>query len=135
VIELSLKSWLIAGLVPGLARQPLKKQGADAEALLALLHRWRGEAMKVGSKIERVVVAFEVGRGGFWLARWLRVEAYVIHPTSIPVSGREYRAPACASACGSPACRGRTPTDRAAPPVASVPSADAPPSALPPTAE
>jgi transposase len=93
VIELSLKTWLVAGLVPGLARQPLKKQSADPEALLALLHRWRAEAIKGGRKIERIVVAFEAGRDGFWLARWLRaraIEAYVIHPTSIPVS-REHR--------------------------------------------
>jgi transposase len=93
VIELSLRTWLVAGLVPGLARQPLKKQSADADALLALLHRWRAEAGKAGRKIERIVVAYEAGRDGFWLARWLRarqVEAYVIHPTSIPVS-REHR--------------------------------------------
>lgn len=93
VIELSLKTWLVAGLVPGLARQPLKKQSADPEALLALLHRWRAEAIKSGRKIDRIVVAFEAGRDGFWLARWLRtreIEAYVIHPTSIPVS-REHR--------------------------------------------
>src|SRR5438067_12251572 len=37
VIELSLKSWLIAGLVPGLARRPFKKQSADAEAIVKLL--------------------------------------------------------------------------------------------------
>jgi len=93
VIELSLKSWLIAGLVPGLARQPLKKQSADAEAIVKLLYGWREEAVKAGGKIERIVVAFEAGRDGFWLARWLRergIEAYVIHPTSIPVS-REHR--------------------------------------------
>lgn len=93
VIELSLKIWLVAGLVPGLARQPLKKQGADPDALLAVLDRWRSEAIKAGRKIDRIVVAFEAGRDGFWLARWLRarqIEAYVIHPTSIPVS-REHR--------------------------------------------
>jgi transposase len=93
VVELSLKTWLAAGLVPGLARQPLKKLGADPDALLALLHRWRAEAIKTGRKIDRIVVAFEAGRDGFWLARWLRargIEAYVIHPTSIPVS-REHR--------------------------------------------
>src|SRR5260221_322004 len=93
VVELSFKTWLVAGLVPGLKRQPLKKQGADADALLALLHRWRAEAVKAGGKIERIVVAFEAGRDGFWLARWLRargIEAYVIHATSIPVS-REHR--------------------------------------------
>ena len=69
VIELSLKSWLIAGLVPHLARQPLKKQSADAEAIVKLLYRWREEAVKAGGKIERIVVAFEAGRDGFWLAR------------------------------------------------------------------
>src|SRR5580692_3601066 len=93
VVELSLKAWLVSGLVPGLARQPLKKQGADPEALWSLLHRWRDQAIKAGCKITRTVVAFEAGRDGFWLARWLRargIEAYVIHPTSIPVS-REHR--------------------------------------------
>ena len=93
VVELSLKTWLVGGVVPGLERTPLKKQGPDAEALLALLHRWRDEAVKAGSKIERIVVAFEAGRDGFWLARWLQargIEVYVIHPTSIPVS-REHR--------------------------------------------
>src|ERR1700682_5315354 len=93
VIELSLKTWLVAGLVPGLARRPLKKQGPDADALLALLHRWRAEAVKAGHKIERIVVAFEAGRDGFWLARWLRargIEAHVIHASSVAVS-REHR--------------------------------------------
>src|SRR6516165_7123737 len=72
---------------------PLKKLGPDAQALLTLLRRWQGEATKAGSTINRIVVAFEAGRDGFWLARWLRargIEAYVIHPTSIPVS-REHR--------------------------------------------
>ena len=93
VVELSLKSWLVAGLVPGLTRQPLKKLCCEAEALVALLDRWRAEAIKAGRVIERTVVAFEAGRDGFWLARLLRdrgIEAYVIHPTSIPVP-REHR--------------------------------------------
>ena len=93
VVELSFRSWLVAGLVPGLTRQPLKKLGPDAQALLTLLRRWQQEATKAGSTINRIVVAFEAGRDGFWLARWLRargIEVYVIHPTSIPVS-REHR--------------------------------------------
>jgi transposase len=36
------------------------------------LHRWREEAEKAGRRIERIVVAFEAGRDGFWLARWLK---------------------------------------------------------------
>jgi transposase len=94
-IELSLASWLVGGIVPGLSREPLKKLVPDQEALLKLLHRWRDEAIEVGHKIKRIVVAFEAGRDGFWLARWLRargIEAYVIHPTSIPVSREQRRA-------------------------------------------
>ena len=72
VVEVSLKRWLIAGLVPGVAREPLKKHDADADALLKLLYRWRDEAVKAGKTIVRIVVAFEAGRDGFWLARWLR---------------------------------------------------------------
>ena len=41
-------------------------------ALLNLLKRWRIEAEKAGRKIERIAVAFEAGRDGFWPARWLR---------------------------------------------------------------
>ena len=94
-IELSLASWLVGGIVPGLSREPLKKLVPDQEALLKLLHRWRDEAIEAGHKIKRIVVAFEAGRDGSWLARWLRargIEAYVIHPTSIPVSREQRRA-------------------------------------------
>ncbi len=93
VIEMSLTSWLVAGILPGIERHPLKKLDVDEEALLQLLHRWRDEAINAGRKITRIVLAFEAGRDGFWLARWLRarnIEAYVIHPTSIAVS-REHR--------------------------------------------
>src|SRR6476646_442673 len=72
VIELSLSSWLIAGMIPGLERQPLKKMAPDDAGLLRLLERWREEAVKAGSVINRMSVAFEAGRDRFWLARWLR---------------------------------------------------------------
>jgi transposase len=93
VVELSQASWLVAGIVPAVERQPLKKIEADEVALLRLLGRWTDEATKAGRGITRVCVAFEAGRDGFWLARWLRahgVEAHVIHPTSVAVS-REHR--------------------------------------------
>ena len=72
VIEMSLSSWLVAGIVPGIERQPLKKLEIDESTLLKLLIRWREEAKKSGHRIERIAVAFEAGRDGFWLARWLR---------------------------------------------------------------
>ena len=93
VVELSKKSWLVAGIIPGVERQPLKKVAADANELLKLLERWRVEAEKAGRKITRISVGFETGRDGFWLARWLRargIEAHVIHAASVPVS-REHR--------------------------------------------
>src|SRR5436190_16849397 len=54
VIEMSLSSWLVAGIVPGIERQPLKKLAVDESALLRLLHRWREEAEKAGRRIERI---------------------------------------------------------------------------------
>ncbi|MDH3771804.1 MAG: transposase, partial [Nitrospirota bacterium] len=93
VVEMSQSSWLVAGIVPGVERQPLKKLKPDEQALLKPLHRWRDEALEAGCKITRVTVAYEAGRDGFWLARWLRtrgIEAHVIHPSSVAVS-REHR--------------------------------------------
>jgi transposase len=93
VIEMSQSSWLVGGIVPGIARHPLKKLPVNQEALLRLLQRWRDEAVRAGCTITRIAVAFEAGRDGFWLARWLRardIDAHVIHPTSVAVS-REHR--------------------------------------------
>jgi transposase len=83
VIEMSQSKWLVAAVVPGIARQPLKKLDADAGALLKLLQRWREEARKAGREVKRIV----------WLVRWLQartIETYVIHAASIAVS-REHR--------------------------------------------
>src|SRR5438874_1528647 len=93
VVELSQSSWLVGGVLPGIERQPQKKLEPSAERLLGLLHRWRDEAVRAGKKITRIALAFEAGRDGFWLARWLNargVEAHVIHPSSVAVS-REHR--------------------------------------------
>ncbi len=93
VIEMSLSSWLIAGLVPGVSRDPLKKLDPNPDELLKLLHRWRDEAIQEGKEITRIGVAYETGRDSFWLARWLRsrdIDAYVIHSTSVTIS-REHR--------------------------------------------
>ena len=93
VIEMSQSSWLVAAIVPGLKRQPLKRLEVDEAGLLQQLERWREEATRAGHTVKRIAVAFEAGRDGFWLARWLRargVEAHVIHPTSVAVC-REHR--------------------------------------------
>src|SRR6202162_4279454 len=93
VIEMSVSSGLVAGIVPGIERQPLKKLEVDESTLLKLLIRWQEEAKKSGHRIERIAVAFEAGLDGFWLARWLRardIEAHIIHASSVAVS-REHR--------------------------------------------
>jgi transposase len=93
VIELSNASWLVTGTLPGVARRPLKKLDPDPAALEQLLTRWRIEAEAAGRQIGRMIVAYEAGRDGSWLARWLQArgfETYVIHPTSVAVS-REHR--------------------------------------------
>ena len=89
VVEMSEASWLVSAAVPGVERQPLKKLETDASALLGLIERWRNEAARAGRPIERIVLAYEAGRDGFWLARWLiarGIEVYVIHSASVAVS-------------------------------------------------
>ena len=61
VVELSQSSWLIGGIVPGIERQPHKKLEPSPERLLAVLHRWRDEAVRAGRKITRIALAFEAG--------------------------------------------------------------------------
>jgi transposase len=93
VVEMSQSSWLVAAVVPGLARAPLKKIDTDEHQLLRLIERWKAEAAKADRTITRTVLAYEAGRDGFWLARWLiarGVETYVIHSSSVAVS-REHR--------------------------------------------
>src|SRR5258707_479780 len=51
VIEMSQTKWLVAALVPGVERQPLKKFDAQEEMLLKLLHRWRREAGQAMRKL------------------------------------------------------------------------------------
>jgi transposase len=63
VIEVSQTKWLVAALVPGVERQPLKKFDAQAEMLLKLLHRWRCEANQAGHNIAAPSPSFYHWRG------------------------------------------------------------------------
>ena len=95
VVEMSLSSWLVAGLLPGVERRPLKKMSPDEVGLFALIERWCAEAVDTGRTITRIVLAYEAGRDGFWLARCAEargVEAHVIHASSIAVSREPRRA-------------------------------------------
>src|SRR4051812_40571554 len=86
VLEMSQSSWLVAGMLPRIERQPRKKLEPSPERLLAVLHGWRDEVVRAGRTITRIALAFEAGRDGFWPARWLPArggEAHVIHPSGV----------------------------------------------------
>ena len=46
VIEMSQLSWVVAGIMLGIEREPPKKLPADEGAPLKLLNRWRQESEK-----------------------------------------------------------------------------------------
>jgi transposase len=103
VVEMSKASWLVSGVVPGVERQPLKKLEPDATALLRLIERWRNEAVRAGRPISRIALAYEAGRDGFWLARWLiarGIETHVIHSASVAVSRERKPGEDGSSGCG-----------------------------------
>jgi len=51
---MSLASWLVGGMIPGVNREPLKKIAADPEVLWRLLYRRRNEGIKAGMEITRI---------------------------------------------------------------------------------
>src|SRR4051794_29264133 len=93
-VELSARSWLVGAQVAGVPRQCRQKLAASAEGLLAHLDHLRRRAERAGKRVSRVVVAYEAGRDGFRLARWLigrGIEVCVIQPSSVPVDRRARR--------------------------------------------
>jgi transposase len=67
----------------------------SADALEAAVEGYRRRATAGGQIVERVILVYEAGYGGFWLARWLKahgVEVHVIQPSSVPVERKKRRA-------------------------------------------
>jgi len=95
-LETSARNWVIAAQVPGLGQVKAKQViGPDADQLAAAIEGYRRRAAKVGKAVERVVLIYEAGYGGFWLARWLTakgIEVHVIQPSSVPVERKKRRA-------------------------------------------
>lgn len=95
VLELSGKSWEVGASVPGVSRRPLRKIAVgDIADVFKAITQWTAEAGKMGHQVMRVVVGYEAGRDGFWIARALQeqgIEAYVLHPASIAVERRGRR--------------------------------------------
>ena len=95
-LEVSEKSWVVAAQVPGLpGGKPRRTLSPNAEALLEAVGAYRARAARAGGEVDRVVLVYEAGYSGFWLARWLArhgVEAFVVQPSSVPVDRRVRRA-------------------------------------------
>jgi len=69
VIEMGKDSWLVAGIVPGVERQPLKKLPADENAVLKLLNdgEQKRRRQAIGSSVLRSP-SRPVGTGFGWPA-------------------------------------------------------------------
>lgn len=95
-LELSGKSWELGAVVPGVARRPRRRlEPRDISGLLKQVERWQAEAVAAGRHIQRVVLTYEAGRDGFWIARELiarGLEVHIMHPASIPVERKKRRA-------------------------------------------
>lgn len=95
-IELSSKTWVLAAQVPGLPKTKAKRTiEPDKLALQSAIDGYRARSAAAGYPVDRVVVTYEAGWSGFWLARWLiakGIEAHVVQPSSVPVDRRMRRA-------------------------------------------
>ncbi len=91
VLELSAASWLVGARVPGLSRLSRYSLPPSVADLSVLVGKMTERAVTRGQAVTRVVVAYEAGRDGFWLARYLvarGVEVHVIQPSSVLVDRR-----------------------------------------------
>lgn len=88
VLELSGKSWLFGACAPGVRRRIKKSfKARDIEAVVTAFERLKAQCEAAGLPVSRLVLAYEAGRDGFWIARELQqrgVEVHVMHPASIP---------------------------------------------------
>jgi len=94
-LELSGQGWDVSAVLPGVSRRPRRSLPArDMAALLQQIERWKAEALRAGRTVRRTVLAYEAGRDGFWIARYLLtcgIEVQILHPASIPVERRGRR--------------------------------------------
>ena len=95
-LELSKASWLLAINAPEREQPSLYPiKGGDCATLFARLDRAVEQRKKRGRRTPRVVVCYEAGFHGFWLARLLEergVACFVMDSTSLEVNRRARRA-------------------------------------------
>lgn len=96
VLELSGENWLFGAIAPGAKTRAKRSFAArDIAAVTKALEQLKGQAQKAGVAVARIVLAYEAGRDGFWIARALAeqgIEVHVMHPASIALERRGKRA-------------------------------------------
>ena len=91
-LELSKNSWLLAIQSPGRDNPSLHPiKGGHAEGLTAKLDAACDRVVKLTGQTPKVVLCYEAGYDGFWLARFLEqrgIECHVMEPASLRVNRR-----------------------------------------------
>ncbi len=94
-LELSKSSWLLAIQIPGRDNPSLHPiRGGDTGGLMAKLDAARDRLAKVSGQVPKVVLCYEAGYDGFWLARFLEqrgIECLIMEPASLQVNRRARR--------------------------------------------
>ena len=94
-LELSKNSWLLAIQSPGRDNPSLHPiKGGNSEGLMAKLDAARDRVAKLTGQAPQVVLCYEAGYDGFWLARFLEqrgIECHVMEPASLRVNRRARR--------------------------------------------
>ncbi|MCK5364351.1 MAG: IS110 family transposase [Gammaproteobacteria bacterium] len=94
-LELSKNSWLLAIQSPARDNPSLHPiKGGDADGLVAKLDAARQRLAKVSGRVPKVILCYEAGYDGFWLARFLEphgIDCRVMDPASLQVDRRARR--------------------------------------------
>ncbi len=94
-LELSKNSWLLAIQFPGRDNPSLHPiRGGDTSGLMAKLNAARDRLTKITGQVPKVILCYEAGYDGFWLARFLEqrgVECLIMEPASLQVNRKARR--------------------------------------------
>ncbi len=92
-VEISRTTWVIAAHVPGLGHVKVRRRiEPRGEALLLAIEQLKRRA---AGSTDHVIVTYEAGYTGFWLARLRQRHAMgvdIVQPVSVPVDRRQRRA-------------------------------------------
>src|SRR5271165_4818561 len=78
-LELSEKKWVLAVQLPGVKRHSRHVVEARGDELVSFVDRLKARCTVAGHKIKRVILTYEAGRDGFWLARFLVRRGIEVH--------------------------------------------------------